>query len=73
MNTAVIEKRLYSLPDSSARLGNLSVCSLRRLIEAGSIQAVRLGGRVFIPVSELERMETFGTGQSRARRNAKAR
>lgn len=71
MNSTVIEKRLYSLPDSSARLGNISVYSLRRYIEAGDIKAVRVGGRVFISVSELERVELYGTGTPRPRRNGK--
>ena len=69
MSSEVIEKRLYSLPDSSVRLGNISVFSLRRHIEAGNIKAVHVGGRVFIPVSELERVEQFGVGQPRTRRN----
>lgn len=69
MSSTVIEKRLYSLVDSSARLGNISTFSLRRHIEAGGIKAVRVGGRVFIPVTELERVEQFGVGQPRTRRN----
>jgi hypothetical protein len=69
MSSEVIEKRLYSLPDSSVRLGNVSVYSLRRHIEAGNIRAVHVGGRVLIPVSELERVEQFGVGQPRTRRN----
>lgn len=69
MGSAMIEKRLYSLPDSSTRLGNISKDSLRRLIEAGEIKAVHVGGRIFIPVSELERVEQFGVGQPRTRRN----
>ena len=65
MSSATVEKRLYSLPDASARLGDISVWSLRRQIEAGNIVAVRVGNRVFIPVPELERIEQFGVGQAR--------
>ena len=68
-SAAVIERRLWSLPDSSTRLGDISVFSLRRHIDAGDIKAVYVGGRVFIPVSELERIEQFGVGKPRARRN----
>ena len=69
MSSAVIEKRIWSLPDSSARLGNISVFSLRRQIEAGNIKAIRVGGRVFIPVTELERVEQFGVGTPRTPRS----
>jgi hypothetical protein len=69
MSSAVIEKRLYSLPDASVRLGNISVWSLRRHIEAGNIKAVHVGGRIFIPLTELERVELFGVGEPRSRRN----
>jgi hypothetical protein len=71
MSSAAIERRLYSLPDSSARLGNVSVFSLRRHIDSGDIKAVRVGGRVFIPVTELERIEQFGVGQPRSRRSGR--
>lgn len=70
MGSTVIEKRLYSLADSGARLGNISIYSLRRHIENGDIKAVHVGGRVMIPVAELERVEQFGVGQPRARRKA---
>jgi len=69
MSNAAIEKRLYSLSDSSARLGNISVYSLRRHIDAGLIKAVYVGGRVFVHVNELERVEQFGVGHPRTRRN----
>jgi hypothetical protein len=71
MNSTVIEKRLYSLTDSSTRLGNISTYCLRRHIEAGNIKAVRLGDRIFIPVSELERVEQFGVGEPRTRHNGR--
>jgi hypothetical protein len=69
MGSTVIEKRLYSLQDSSARLGNISTFSLRRHIGTGDIKAVRVGSRVFIPLTELERVERFGVGQPRTRGN----
>jgi hypothetical protein len=69
MSSTAIERRLYSLPDASTRLGNISIYSLRRHIETGGIKAVHVGGRVFIPVSELERVEQFGVGEPRSRRN----
>ena len=65
MSSTAIEKRLYSLRDASARLGNISIFSLRRHIETGGIKSVHVGGRVFIPLSELERVEQFGCGQPR--------
>jgi len=67
------EKRLYSLPDSSKRLGDYSTHSLRRHVRLGEIKAVYLAGRLFIPLSEIERIEQFGFGKPRARRNAQAR
>ena len=70
MSSTAIEKRLYSLRDASARLGNISIFSLRRQhMELGGIKSVHVGGRVFIPLSELERVEQFGVGEPRNRRN----
>lgn len=59
------EQSLFSLAAASVRWGGLSVFSIRRHIKAGSIRAVRVGGRVFIPLDEIERVETNGTGQPR--------
>jgi hypothetical protein len=60
MNSTVIEKRLYSLSDASARLGNISTFSLRRHIETGALKSVRIGSRIFLSVTELERVERDG-------------
>jgi excisionase family DNA binding protein len=65
MTRTPVEKQVFDLRDSSATLGNYSVFSLRRLIASGAIRAVRLGGRVFIPRAELERITQFGVGQPR--------
>jgi hypothetical protein len=61
-------KRLFSLQDSSKRLGGYSVHSLRRHVRLGNIKGIYLVGRLFIPLSEIERIERFGFGQPRARK-----
>ena len=66
---AVIEKRLYSLQDSSTYLGGISVFSLRRYIDADLIVPIRICGRVFIGIEELRRIERDGIGQPRRRQN----
>jgi hypothetical protein len=68
-SAAVIEKRLFSLADSSTYLGGISVFSLRRYIDAGLIEPTRICGRVFIGIDELRRIERDGIGRPRTRRN----
>lgn len=68
MSSTAIERQVCSLSDSSIWLGGVSVYSLRRHIAAGAISAINIGGRVFIPVSELQRVAQFGVGKPRARR-----
>jgi len=60
MSSTAVEKRLFSLPDTSARLGAISIHSLRRHIASGAIKSVSIGGRVFVPLTEIERIEEHG-------------
>lgn len=41
---------------AAAKIAGISPSSMRRRIEDGTIRAVRLGARVLVPVSELERV-----------------
>ena len=52
---AVLNKRLYSLPEAAAYLGR-STWSVRRLIWGGELPSVRAGGRVHLDVRD---MDTF--------------
>jgi len=50
------EDRLLSTTEASQRLG-VSVFSVRRLIKSsGGLRAVRVGKRVLVPQSEIERV-----------------
>jgi len=41
---------------------NISRDTLRRLIKAGEVKAVRVARRVMVPVSEIERVSQRGAG-----------
>jgi excisionase family DNA binding protein len=64
----VAEKdRLTSVSETSERLA-VSSFTLRRLIKAGQVRAVRVGKRVLIPGSEIERIIASGCGKHAATR-----
>jgi excisionase family DNA binding protein len=46
-------KRLYSIPEAATYLGR-STWSVRRLIWAGELPAVRAGGRVHVDVQDMD-------------------
>jgi excisionase family DNA binding protein len=59
----VINKLVMSIDESAAALG-LSPWTIRKYIAEGKISAVRIGRRVFVEPSELERIVKEGRGVS---------
>jgi len=57
-----MENKLESIAEASKRLG-VSTFTTRRLIKAKQLRAVRVGKRVLIPESEIERVITQGCGE----------
>lgn len=55
-------ERLESVQDASRRLA-ISTFTTRRLIKAKTIRAVRVGKRVLIPESEVDRLVSEGTSR----------
>lgn len=51
-----------------ARTIGVSTPTVRRLIDTGEIKAVNVAARRLIPVEELDRVSSFGVGQSRTRK-----
>ncbi len=49
-----INKRLYSIPEAAAYLGR-SVWSMREMVWAGKLPAVRDGRRIFIDLEDMNR------------------
>jgi excisionase family DNA binding protein len=71
-----MENRLESIASTSQRLG-VSTFTTRRLIKSKQLRAVRVGKRVLVPQSEIERVIAQGCGDkpaatapARAQRNA---
>ena len=58
-----MENRLESIASTSERLG-VSTFTTRRLIKAKQLRAVRVGKRVLVPQSEIERVMSQGCGTS---------
>jgi excisionase family DNA binding protein len=58
-----MEDRLESIAETSDRLG-VSTFTTRRLIKAKQIKAVRVGKRVLVPESEIERVIAQGCGRN---------
>ena len=54
-----IEPRAVSVATAAAALG-LGVATAWRLIHSGEIRSMRLGGRVLVPVRELDRLVASG-------------
>lgn len=52
-------KELYTVPEAAKELGKPHM-TLYRWIDAGKLIAIRLGGILFVPVSELERLKDQG-------------
>lgn len=55
-------ERLESVEETSDRLG-VSTFTTRRLIKAKQLRAVRVGKRVLVPESEIERVMAQGCGK----------
>lgn len=54
------EARLYSLLDAAQQLGGVSVWTLRKHLQRANIKAVKIGRRVFIHQSEIDRIGRQG-------------
>ena len=59
---AETQERLQSVEEVSKRL-SVSTFTTRRLIKAKQLRAVRVGKRVLVPQSEIERVITEGCGK----------
>jgi hypothetical protein len=60
VKTASIERKLLSVDECNALTG-LSAWWFRRAAYAGRIESVKVGSRLMIPVSEVDRVITEGT------------
>ena len=58
--TDQVKPKLYSLNDSGHVLGDTSPWTLRAHIRAGNIRVTRLGNRIFISATELDRVAREG-------------
>ncbi len=52
--------RLYSLAEAAKLLGGISVWSLRKHLQRKTLQATRIGRRVFLSAAELQRVTQEG-------------
>lgn len=59
---AETREQLQSVEDTSQRLG-VSIFTTRRLIASRHLRAVRVGKRVLVPESEIERVIAHGCGK----------
>ncbi len=59
---ADFQERLNTVEITSGRI-SVSVFTTRRLIKAGALRAVRVGKRVLIPESEIQRVIAEGCGK----------
>jgi excisionase family DNA binding protein len=53
--------RVFNQADARQLLGGISRSTLYRLIQAGHIRPVKIGRRLMIPASEIERLAVEGT------------
>lgn len=63
---ATTEKRAFSVPKASAML-DISTASGWNAVWSGRIRSIRIGGRVLIPATEIERLLNEGTETSEVR------
>lgn len=54
------ETSLYSIDDAARVLGKISGWTLRKHLKRGNVAAVRIGRRMFVHVSELQRIQAEG-------------
>jgi excisionase family DNA binding protein len=54
--TNPIESRVLTKADTCAALGGISLNTLNRRIDEGTIRALKLGRRVFVPKAEIDRL-----------------
>lgn len=56
------EKALFGIANTAKRW-EVTKDTVRRLIKTGKLHAVRIGGRVLVPLAEIERAEKLGVGE----------
>jgi excisionase family DNA binding protein len=61
-----MENKLESIAKASQRLG-VSTFTTRRLIKSRELRAVRIGKRVLVPESEIQRVIAEGCGKHASR------
>jgi excisionase family DNA binding protein len=71
MENTVGNERLYSIEEASRRL-SVSQFTTRRLIKSKQISAVRVGKRVLVRGTELERVVAEGCGKTSAPESAQS-
>jgi len=61
---------LFSIEEAAKRLGGVSPWTIRAWLSQGRLQRTRVGGRVMIAESELERFVREENGEKRSRRRS---
>ena len=51
-----VKRKLYNLKEFCEALGSISVWTLRKHVAAGSVSVVRIGRRIFLTETELQRI-----------------
>ena len=69
--TEVQERQLYDAA-TLAKRWSVSPFTVRRLMHNKSLRSITIAARRMVPLSEVERAESMGVGNPRARRNAKS-
>jgi len=54
------DSRLYTLANASRQLGDLSIWTLRKHVFRGNVKPTRLGRRIFLSSTEIERIQREG-------------
>lgn len=63
---ATESQRLYSIEDAARALGGISAWTIRKHLDRGTVQATRIGRRVFLSSEEVSRIEKEGLPPLRA-------
>jgi hypothetical protein len=51
---------LWSLREAQQNIGGVSIYSLRRHVQAGTLKSILVGGRILIPETEIDRVVREG-------------
>lgn len=52
----MVGRLAHPIPESCALLGGISRAKLYELLKSGDLKSIKIGGRTFIPRSELDRL-----------------